>query len=134
MGADLDLYHPGHARACSHSGLLQTTQEHHNPVAAQLNLHRGQRLVVSGQSQSLKLTGLDKSLPLICQQQLGPSSKRRVYSVQTKGTPRVPSLGDRGHWTLQDTYYIRPHYQDRDSQQLYLIHRNKPREAATMRR
>ena len=38
------------------------------------------------------------------------------------------------HWTLQDTYYIRPHYQDTESKQLYLIHRNKHREAAKMSR
>ena len=36
-------------------------------------------------------------------------------------------------WTLQDTYYTRPHYQEMESQQLYLIHSNKHREAATMR-
>ena len=36
--------------------------------------------------------------------------------------------------TLQDTYYIRPHYQDTESKQFYLIHRNKHREAAKMRR
>ena len=35
---------------------------------------------------------------------------------------------------LQDTYYIRPHNQDRESKQLYLIHRNKRMEAAKMRR
>ena len=33
-----------------------------------------------------------------------------------------------------DTYYTRPHYQDTESKQLYLIHRNKYREAAKMRR
>ena len=38
------------------------------------------------------------------------------------------------HWTLQDIYYIRPHNQDMESKQLYLIHRNKHREAAKMRR
>ena len=46
-------------------------------------------------------------------------------------------MGDRGdyhHWTLQDTYNIRPHYQDTERNQLYLIHRNKHREAAKMRR
>ena len=43
-------------------------------------------------------------------------------------------MGRLCHWTLQDTYYIKPHYQDRESLQLYLIHRNKHREAATMRR
>ena len=38
-------------------------------------------------------------------------------------------------WPPQrDTYYIRPHYQDRESKQVYLIHRNKHREAAKMRR
>ena len=36
--------------------------------------------------------------------------------------------------TLQDTYYIRPCYQDAESKKLYLIHRNKHREAARMRR
>ena len=35
---------------------------------------------------------------------------------------------------LQDTYYIRPHYQDTESKQLYLIHKNKHREAAKMKR
>ena len=34
----------------------------------------------------------------------------------------------------QDTYLIRPHYQDTESNQLYLIHRNKHREATKMRR
>ena len=38
------------------------------------------------------------------------------------------------HWILQDTYYIRPHYQDTESKWLYLIHRHKHREAAKMRR
>ena len=32
------------------------------------------------------------------------------------------------------TYYIRTLYQDMESQQFYLIHRNKHREAAKMRR
>ena len=43
-------------------------------------------------------------------------------------------MGDRRDcaWTLQDTYYIRPHYQDTESKQLYLTHRN--REATKMRR
>ena len=36
--------------------------------------------------------------------------------------------------SLQDTYYIRPYYQNMESKQLYLIHRNKHREAAKMRR
>ena len=37
-------------------------------------------------------------------------------------------------WTLQDTYYIRPHYQATESKQLHLICRSKHREAAKMRR
>ena len=37
------------------------------------------------------------------------------------------------HWTRQDTYYIRPHYQDTESRQLCLVHRNKHREAAKTR-
>ena len=47
-------------------------------------------------------------------------------------TPVIPSLvmGRLCHWTLQDTYYIRPHYQDAESKQLYQIHGNKHGEAA----
>ena len=41
-------------------------------------------------------------------------------------------MGDKG--TLRDTYYIRPHYQDTESKQLYLIHRNKHKEADKTRR
>ena len=52
--------------------------------------------MVSGHSQSLKLTDLSKSLLFICQQQPRLNYKRQVYSAQTKGTPQVPSLGDRG--------------------------------------
>ena len=89
--------------------------------------------MVSGHSQSLQLlTGLGKSLPLICQQQPRPNYKRRVYSAHMKDILQVPILGDR--WTLKDTYYIRTHYQGTESKQLYLIYRNKLREAAKMRR
>ena len=52
--------------------------------------------MVSGQIQSLQLTGLGKSLPLVCQQQPRLNYKRRVYSAHMKGTPQVPSSGDRG--------------------------------------
>ena len=69
--AGLGLHHLGKARACVPSGQLQTTLEHHHPAPAQLMLPRGQKLVVSSQSQSLQLTGLGKSLPLTCQQQEG---------------------------------------------------------------
>ena len=31
-------------------------------------------------------------------------------------------------------YYIRPHYQDAESNKLYLIHRNKHKETAKVRR
>ena len=43
-------------------------------------------------------------------------------------------IGELCHWTLQDTYYIRPCCQDTESKQLYLIYRNKHREAVKMRR
>ena len=43
-------------------------------------------------------------------------------------------IGDAVPWTLHDTYYIRPDYQGRESKHLYLIHRNKHKEAAKMRR
>ena len=58
----------------------------------------------------------------------------------TQPTQRVhlkyPALvmGRLCHWTLQDTYYIRPCYKDTESKQLYLIHRNKHREAAKTKR
>ena len=97
VGADLGLHHPGNPRANAPSGQLQSTSEHHHPVPVQLLiLHREQRLVVSGHSQSLQLTGLGKSLPLIWQQQPRLNYKRRVYSAHTKSAPQVPSLGNRG--------------------------------------
>ena len=43
-------------------------------------------------------------------------------------------MGRLCHQTQQDTYYIWPCYQDTESKQLYLIHRDKHREAAKMRR
>ena len=78
---DLGLHHLGNPRACSPSGQLQTTSEHHHPVPAQLILHGGQRLVVSSHSQSLQLADLSKSLPLTCQQQPRLDYNRRVYSA-----------------------------------------------------
>ena len=35
---------------------------------------------------------------------------------------------------MQNTIYIKPHYQDTESKQLYLTHKNKQREAAKLRR
>ena len=47
---------------------------------------------------------------------------------------QIPSLGDRGGCaTGPHTYCIRAHYQDMESKQLFLIYRNKHREAAKMR-
>ena len=43
----------------------------------------------------------------------------------------VPFSGD---WIPQDTFYIRPLSQARKTQQHFLIHRNKHKEAAKMRR
>ena len=96
VGADLGLYYLGNLRACTPSGQLQTTLEHHHPALAQLILLGELKLLISGPSQSLQLTGLGKSLPLICQQQPRLNYKRRAYSVHMKDMPRVPSLGDRG--------------------------------------
>ena len=87
VGADLGLHHPGNPRASAPSGQLQTMQEYHHPVLAQLILHGLWRLVISGHSQSLQLTGLGKSLPLICQKQPRLNYKRRVYSAHTQGAP-----------------------------------------------
>ena len=133
VGADLGLHHLGNPRACAPSGQLQTTLEHHHPAPTWLILHRGLRLVVSGHSQCLQLTGLGKSLPLMCQQQPRLSCKRRVYSAHTKGTPQVLSLGDRGGCAagLCRTPTALGHTTKAGS---HSIHRNKHREAAKMKR
>ena len=44
------------------------------------------------------------------------------------------SPGRMHHWDPQNTYYIRPFYQDQEKWQLYLIYRNKYREADKMRK
>ena len=93
VGIDLGLHLPGNPRSIRQ---LQTTLENHYTASAQLIYHRGHRVVVIGHTQSLQLTGLGKSLPLICQQQPRLNYNRKVYSVHRKGTPQVPSLGDRG--------------------------------------
>ena len=98
VGADLGLHHPGNPRASTPSGQLQTTLEHHYPAPAQLILHGGQRLVVSGHSQSLQLNGLGKSLTLTYQQQSRLSYKGRLYSAHMKGVAWV--MGRLCHWTL----------------------------------
>ena len=90
--------------------------------------------MVSGHSQSLQLIGLDKSLPLICQQQSSLNYKRRVHSAHTKGSPRVPRLGDRGGCATGPYRTPITLYHTTKSKQLYLIHRNKHREAAKRRR
>ncbi|KAF6114553.1 hypothetical protein HJG60_010527 [Phyllostomus discolor] len=128
LEAKFVLHHPGNRRTSAPSGHLQTTSEHSHPAPAQLILHRGWRLVVSGHSQSLQLTGLGKSLPLICQQQPRLNYKRRVYSAHTKGSSQV--TGEAVPWTLQGTCFIRPHYKDMESKQLFLMHKNKHRKAA----
>ena len=102
VGADLGLHHLGNARASVPSGQLQTTLEHHHPAPVQLILHGRQRLVVSGHSQSLQLTGLTISFPLICQKQPRLIYVRRVYSAHMKGAPQVPSLDDRGDCATLD--------------------------------
>ena len=89
VGAGLALHNPGNPRASMPSGRLQTTLELQHSALTQLILHRGQRVLVSGHSHSLQLTGLRKSLPLTCQQQSRLNYKRRVYSAHMKGVPWV---------------------------------------------
>ena len=105
---------------------------------AQLILHRGWRLVGSGQCQSLQLTNLGKSLPLTSQQQPRLNYKKRIYSACMKDTPQVPSLGASGGCATGPyripTTLGHLHYQDMGSKQFYLIHRNKHREAAKVKR
>ena len=91
VGADLGLYHLGNPRASTPSGQLQTMLDHHHPALAQLIHHRGQRLVVSGHSQSLQLTDLGKSLPLICQQQPRLNYKRRCTQPTQKEHLKYPA-------------------------------------------
>ena len=67
VGVVLVLHHPGNPRACSPSGQLQTTLEHHHPAPAQLTLLEVWRMLVIGHNQSLQLTGLGKFLPLTYQ-------------------------------------------------------------------
>ena len=96
MGVDLGLYCPGNPRANAPSGQLQTMSEHHHPALHSRSSMEGRGCVVIGHNQSLQMTGLGKSLPLICQQQPRLNYKRRVYSARMKGIPWVPSLGNRG--------------------------------------
>ena len=87
VAAALGLHHLGNSRACVPSRQLQTTSEHYHPAPVQFILHRGQRLVVNGHSQSLQLTGLGKSCPFTCQEQPRLNYKRRVYSAHMKDAP-----------------------------------------------
>ena len=54
------------------------------------------RLVGSGHSQSLQLSGLGESLPLTGQQQPRLNHKRRVCTAHMKATPLALSLGGGG--------------------------------------
>ena len=96
MRADLGCTTKETPGASEPSGQLQTQLKHHHPAPTQLIPCGRQRLVISGHSQSLQLTGLGKSFPLVCQQQPKLNHKRRVYSAHTKGAPPVPSFGNRG--------------------------------------
>ena len=108
VGTDLGLHHPGNPRASAPSGQLQTTLEHHHPAPAQLVLHGEQRLVVSGHSQSLQLTGLGMSLPLTCQQQPRLSYRGGCTQSTQKVHLEYPAwvMGRLYHWTLQVTYTL----------------------------
>ena len=116
-------------RTCAPSGQLQTVLEHHPTTSTN---HGVRWLLARGHSQFYQLSGLGKSLPLTCWQQARLTYKRRECSAHTKGATRVHSLGngEACHRILQDTYCIRPCYQDTESKQHHLIYRNKHREAA----
>ena len=114
MEVVLDLLLLGGPRGRSLSVQLQSTSKHHYPTISKSNtfkgrtqqeskpaegspalwkgpfahviLHCGQRLMVTGHSQSLQLIGLGKSLPLICQQQSRLNYKARVYTGLMVGT------------------------------------------------
>ena len=59
-----------------------------------------------------------------------------MHTVYTEVAPSVPSLGDRGGCATAPyrTLIILDHATKTESKQLYLIHRNKHREAAKIRR
>ena len=65
----------------------------------------------------------------------GSTTRGGCTQLTSKGTPQVPSLGDREAVPLDPTGQLlhRPHCQDTKSKQLSLIHRNTHREAAKMR-
>ena len=54
-----------------------------------------------------------------------------MYSAHMKTAPGVLNwvIGEAVPLGRLDTYYIRSYYKDMESKQLYLIHRNKHREA-----
>ena len=81
-------------------------------------------MVVIGHSQSLQLTGLGKSLPLIFQQQ--PRLNCRKRESTQRAHLEYPAWVKRKAVPLNLVrhHYIRPCYQDTESKQLYLIHRN----------
>ena len=93
-------------------------------------------MVVSGHRQSLQLTDLSKSLPLIYNSNQSSTTRGGCTQLTQTAHIKYPAwvIEEAVRWTLQDTYYIRPHYQGRESKQLYLIHRNKHREDAKMSR
>ena len=130
---DGGLHLLGNPKACAPSGELQTTSEHHHSTTPtndtlkvwaqqipepwwskysvewappQLILHGGWRLVVSGHSQCLQLTGLGKSLPFMCQQQSRLNYKRRMYSVHMEDAPLKLSLGDKEAVPLDPTGHL----------------------------
>ena len=65
--------------------------------------------------------------------ELQENSVLRPHGRCTSST-QVWRQGRQCHWTLQDTYYIRPHCPDTESKQLHLTLRNKHRKTAKMRR
>ena len=101
VGADLGLHHLGKPWAWTPSGELQTTLEHHYSVPTQLICHRRWRLVVSGNNQSLELTGLGKALQLTCQQP-PRLNKRRMYSAHMRAHLKYPA------WVIEEARPLDP--------------------------
>ena len=98
VGADLGLHYLGNPGPAH---IVDSYIGAPSPCPCTADPPQGQRVVVSGHSQSLQLTGLGKYLQLTCQQKSRLNYKRRVYSAHTTGALRVPSLGDRGGYAIE---------------------------------
>ena len=133
METDLGLHHSGNPRVCAPRGQLQTTLEHHLTTSTS---HRGKSCwpgVTASPTNCLDWVNSFIDLLAAIKTHLQEEGVLSPHGGHTWST-QFGREGKLCHWILQDTYYIRPHYQDTESKQLYLIYRIKHREAAKMRR